>query len=211
MAMRSSAKDSGSINKKLSNFLMAYRNAPHTTTNETPAKLFMGRNLSTWMDLIKPNVQHHVEDVQSKMLEKRHSVERSFEPGQTVAIRDYRWSKPMWTSGTVSSKSGPVSYRVEVAPGVIWRRHVDQLRDSNIRPSIIESEPNVVEQSIPITNRVDLPTQPTSDTDGMDLQPIDEPIAIDSPKVTEKPITPIRRNPKRHAGTPKRFEGFVKH
>jgi hypothetical protein len=32
-----------------------YRNAPHSTTNETPAKLFLGRNLRSRVDLIRPD------------------------------------------------------------------------------------------------------------------------------------------------------------
>ncbi len=33
-----------SLNQKIANFLLMYRNAPHSTTNETPAKMFLGRN-----------------------------------------------------------------------------------------------------------------------------------------------------------------------
>lgn len=39
-----------SLNKKIANFLILYRNAPHSVTNETPAKLFHGRNLRTCLD-----------------------------------------------------------------------------------------------------------------------------------------------------------------
>ena len=35
-----------------------------------------------------------------------------------------------WVSGTVVSHTGPVSYQVETTPGVIWRRHIEQLRDA---------------------------------------------------------------------------------
>ena len=33
---------------------MSYRSKSHTTTSFTPAKLFIGRNISTEIDLIKP-------------------------------------------------------------------------------------------------------------------------------------------------------------
>ncbi|XP_021359610.1 uncharacterized protein K02A2.6-like [Mizuhopecten yessoensis] len=210
MAMRSSAKDHGSINKKLSNFLLAYRYAPHTTTNETQAKLFMGRNLCTRLDLIKPNIQRHVEDAQSRMVEKRHDTKRSFEPGQTVAIRDYRLSKPLWTSGTISSRTGPVSYHIDVAPGVFWRRHLDQLRDSNVEPSSIEYEP-IAKQTLPTADHIVLPeeTTPPTSSDSMAQTTSDSNAC---PNLPEKSTvdTPIRRNPKRNAGTPKKFDGFVK-
>jgi transposase InsO family protein len=50
MMIKSSKKESGSVVKKLSNFLMAYRDAPQCTTNENPANLFMGRNLPSRLD-----------------------------------------------------------------------------------------------------------------------------------------------------------------
>ena len=39
--------DASSVERTLSNFHKAYINTPHATTNETPAKLFYGRNLRT--------------------------------------------------------------------------------------------------------------------------------------------------------------------
>ena len=47
--------ESISPNKKIANFLLMYRNAPRSTTNETPAKLFLGRNLRSRVDLIRPD------------------------------------------------------------------------------------------------------------------------------------------------------------
>ena len=52
-AMKASKKDEGSVQTKLSNFLLAYRNAAHTTTGESPAKLFIGRTLPSRLDLLK--------------------------------------------------------------------------------------------------------------------------------------------------------------
>lgn len=212
MAMRSSAKDPGSINKKLSNFLMAYRNAPHTTTNETPAKLFMGRNLCTRMDLIKPNLQRHVENTQSKMIEKRQVAQRVLEPGQAVAVRDYRSSKPLWTSGTINSQTGPLSYRVEVAPGVLWRRHLDQLR-GNVKPNTMDLESTLKETS-PIPDQVVVPEE-TSQSTSNAVEPTTGVSETDIRKNLPEKSTvnidiPVRRNPKRNARTPKKFDEFVR-
>ena len=132
MSLKTSKKDSCSVAKKLSNFLMAYRNAPHCTTNETPAKLFIGRDLSSRLDLVKPDIRREVEQKQCEMRERRNSALRKFEPGQSVSIRDYRKHHDRWTSGNIVAKTGPVSYTVEVAPGVTWRRHTAQLRASNV-------------------------------------------------------------------------------
>ena len=36
---------------------------------------------------------------------------------------------PKWESGVVVERKGPLSYMVQLDSGVIWRRHIDQLRD----------------------------------------------------------------------------------
>ena len=46
--------------------------------------------------------------------------------GQAVSVRNYR-GKEKWIQGIVRARTGPVSYQVEVAPNVIWKRHIDQL------------------------------------------------------------------------------------
>ncbi|XP_033724581.1 uncharacterized protein K02A2.6-like [Pecten maximus] len=130
-AMKASRRDNGTLTKKLANFLLAYRNSAHATTNESPAKLFLGRKLPSRLDSLLPNVRGRVEGQQSNMTFKRISRLRTFEPGQSVTTCDYRrGSEDKWVSGKILEQTGPVSYRVEVAPGTFWRRHTDQLRDA---------------------------------------------------------------------------------
>ena len=111
---------------------MVYRKAPQCTTNESPAMLFMGRNLPSRLDLMKPDVRRKVEQKKCEVHERRNSVLRKFEPGDSVAVRDYRKNHTQWTSGTLTAQTGPVSYSEEVSPGVAWRRNADQLRSSNV-------------------------------------------------------------------------------
>jgi len=144
-AMKASKKESGTIIKKLSNFLMGYRITKHATTNETPAKLFLGRQLPSRLDLLKPDVQRRVDSSRWKQSELRQTSCRTFSLGDCVAIRDYR-GNDKWTFGYVKNKTGPVSYQVEVSPGVLWRRHVDQLRDTKVPESqdLSDSSPSYV-------------------------------------------------------------------
>lgn len=65
-SLRASKVDQTSLNKRLANFLLTYRNTPHTTTGETPAKLFMGRELCTRLTRLKPSVRETVELQQDK-------------------------------------------------------------------------------------------------------------------------------------------------
>ena len=64
LAMKSASTDGGSLHQKINSFLLQYRNAPHATTNESPAKLFLGRQLRSRLDLIKPNIRDTVEKKQ---------------------------------------------------------------------------------------------------------------------------------------------------
>jgi hypothetical protein len=54
-SMRAMKDENRDINQKIANFLLTYRNTPHSTTNETPAKLLLGRNLRTRLSEINEN------------------------------------------------------------------------------------------------------------------------------------------------------------
>ena len=36
---------------------------------------------------------------------------------------------PKWMSSVVIERKGPLSYTVQLELGLLWRRHIDQLRD----------------------------------------------------------------------------------
>ena len=131
-ALRAALTEKKSISWKLANFLMAYRTTPHATTGETPAMLLMGRNIRTKLDVLKPNIRKRVEDKQQDQeLRSSHSPTRELDVGQTVVARDYRGGKK-WVPGVITAKYGPLSYEVRVAPNTVWRRHVDQLRETAV-------------------------------------------------------------------------------
>ena len=44
----------------LASFLFGYRSTPHTTTGLLPSALFLGWELRTHLDLLKPNCEDHV-------------------------------------------------------------------------------------------------------------------------------------------------------
>lgn len=121
-----------SISEKLTNFLLSYRNAEHSTVGEKRSVLFMGRPLRSRLDLLKPGLHRDISKKQSSQLKKRSPL-RTFNVGQSVLARDYRQGKQKWQPGEVVSKTGPLTYTVQVSPGLIWRRHVDQLLDATTR------------------------------------------------------------------------------
>ena len=55
--------------------------------------------------------------------------------GQSVAVQNYLRNEN-WVSGTVVSRTDPVSYLVETIPGFIWQRHTEQIRDASSTISV---------------------------------------------------------------------------
>ncbi|GFO27254.1 Pol polyprotein [Plakobranchus ocellatus] len=126
-AMKAAKHDEGSMNLKLARFLLAYRNSPHSTTGESPASLMFGRLLRTRLDICTPSIQTHVTGKLQKQ-EQHHSQAspRTFSTGDHVLVRDYRGYE-RWQHGQISSQTGTHNYEIEISPGVIWRRHSDQI------------------------------------------------------------------------------------
>ena len=55
-----------------------------------------------------------------------HSKARVFEAGQSALPRNYYGSEK-WCHGRLVDRTVPISYRIEMRNGVIWRRHADQI------------------------------------------------------------------------------------
>ncbi|XP_016303649.1 uncharacterized protein K02A2.6-like [Sinocyclocheilus anshuiensis] len=122
------SKGSSTLQKRLETFLLTYRNTPHPTTKESPSLLFLGRQLRTRLDALKPSVTAAVRLSQTSQVLWRagRSKQRQFGVGDVVLACDYR-GRERWTSGMVMAQSGPVSYTVDVGASEEWRCHADQL------------------------------------------------------------------------------------
>ena len=142
-ALRSMSESSSSVREKLAKFLMAYRNTPHATTGESPAMLMIKRPLRTRLDLVKPNLNKKMvnkqmeQSIQSAIAKK--SQQRQFIVGDQVLARDYRGNLK-WRSGFVVQQTGPLMYKVQVAPNLIWLRHIDQLLPTCSENTIVEPQ-----------------------------------------------------------------------
>ena len=115
------------LHQCLMTFLLSYRSTPHSTTNVSPASLFLRRELKTCLDLLHPSVEREVARKQaSQELLKAHMREMNI--GQRVLAQNYR-DGPRWVSGTIIQRNSPVTYMVKLKSGVVWKRHIDQLRE----------------------------------------------------------------------------------
>ena len=120
-----------SIQHKINNFLLQYRNCPHATTGNSPAILLMGRSLRCRLDLMKPDIGRRLQNAQNAQIIQRTAHRMlNFEVGQTVLARNYGRGH-RWVTAVVHKQTGPISYVVKVG-NTHWKRHLDQLRSTQL-------------------------------------------------------------------------------
>jgi len=87
------------MKSRIAKVLFTYHNTPHCTTGNSPAKLFLGRQLRTRLDLLKPNTATQIESRQlNQKISHGNSVQsKQFAKGQSVLIRvygqHYKWTR----------------------------------------------------------------------------------------------------------------------
>jgi hypothetical protein len=91
-SMRAMKRDNKILSHKIANFLLNYRNTPHSVTKETPARLFMGRDLRSCLSLVRPSVKDTVMNSQMDTVFQKSRPERSryFKVGDRIIARDYK-------------------------------------------------------------------------------------------------------------------------
>ena len=111
--MKASKYENLSMTHRLQNFLLAYRTTPHSTTNVAPCELFPGGSICTRLDLLKPDLQEHVEAKQAQQKEQHDTHARCpvFGVDQNVMVKN-RHAGPSWIPGKVMQQVGPVTYHV---------------------------------------------------------------------------------------------------
>ena len=115
-ALRAEKQSKKPIDEKINDFLMSYRSTPHTATSFMPAQLFIGRNISTKIDLIKS----------SRLIVKKTFDEneiRSFSSKDNVIVRFFG-GKEHWKNEKILKKLSCKMHFVSV-DGKCYRRHID--------------------------------------------------------------------------------------
>ena len=145
----------GSIPTRVSHFLFAYRNTPHTTTGSSPAELLFNRRPRTRLDLMRPSVGARVQKKQynQKQSHDKSAKPRSFKEQDNVYVRNFGDGES-WIPGTITKLLGPFSFIIELADGRSVRRHIDPRSQQQV-PSHSTSEagwlilPNLDETTTP--------------------------------------------------------------
>lgn len=101
-ALKAMATTDKTLRQNLNVFLQQYRRAPHTTTGQPPALLFLGRNLRTRIDLTRPD-DMHTKMRQKQQMEHMPSF-REFEPEQLVYFLSGNPRMDKWIPGRIITR-----------------------------------------------------------------------------------------------------------
>ena len=157
--------EEGSLETRISRFLFKYRITPLSTTGLTPAEMLMGRKPRSRLDLLHPDIRNRVqnEQMRQKEIHDQHGVDRRLQPGNTVYAREFG-KQEKWCPGVITTKTGPVSYTVQLNDDREVRRHQDQVIQKSPPPvSRTEASPtNSRSTNVPL----EPVAQPASTTEG---------------------------------------------
>lgn len=138
------------IGRVIKKFLLDYRSTKHCTTNESPAKLLMNRELKARFSLLRPpSVKQVISEKQEK---QRHNFtgkcNTEFKKGDKVIIRDYsNPNKKQWADAIIKDIRGPRSFLCTLNNGRNILRHTNQIRlGAETNKSSIPPPPSLTSQ-----------------------------------------------------------------
>ncbi|XP_051165706.1 uncharacterized protein K02A2.6-like [Leptopilina boulardi] len=108
-ALHNQEVSSRNLKVSVSRYLFAYRNTPHCTTGESPAKRFFGRELRNRLDLLRSKRTDLANENQIKFFKGHRDI--SFSKGENVFVRNYKNPmKPSWSSAQIKEVLGDRTY-----------------------------------------------------------------------------------------------------
>ncbi|XP_055633708.1 uncharacterized protein K02A2.6-like [Toxorhynchites rutilus septentrionalis] len=116
------------------------KNAPD---HKAPAELFLGRPITTTLDLLKPRKTPTpaVNSKQNNQFNRHHgTVKREFCTDDLVYAEVHHRNQVSWVPGKVIEKKGSVMYAVLLESGRLIRSHTNQLRQRHLESSSDDTE-----------------------------------------------------------------------
>ena len=121
-------------------------------------------HIRTRLDLIHPDYPSQVlaKQAQQKAQHDRRAQERELFVGQSVMARNMRPGSD-WVPAVVIERLGPLTYLVETTKHLLWKRHIDLLRELKMdsqteTPQSTESNPSDLD--IPLGDTTPIGTPP---------------------------------------------------
>ncbi|KAJ8021906.1 hypothetical protein HOLleu_39239 [Holothuria leucospilota] len=182
------------LHHRIANFLLSYRSTPHSTTNRSPAELFLRRQIKTKLSLLRPNLASQVEgkqESQKQAHDQGRTKVHSFEPGENVMVKNFRGADK-WVPGVVMQRLGPLTYIVLVN-GKNQHVHIDHLitgiSNSNRDKQVPLPEYLTPEGPPPVTESNEPDTLPQESNDSLPPPPPQvnpESTTVDTPRTYPK-------------------------
>ena len=134
--------NTGSLQSQVNDFLFKYCIMPQMTMGISPAQLMMGRQVSSHLDLLLPNVADKVHRSQNlqKQAHDYHASDRQLQIDSLVLAKNHEQGPP-WIPGKILKPSGAVIFLVELTDGTVVCCHIDQLKLNMTNQAQPESEP----------------------------------------------------------------------
>ena len=110
--LKALSTEQGTLQEKLNQFLMQYRKISHDTTRESPASLFLKRNIQTKIDSVIPNIMDIIPNKQNSRKSKIKQF-REFYLNQKAAVRNYT-PEAEWKTGKIIARLGKLHYKIKV-------------------------------------------------------------------------------------------------
>jgi hypothetical protein len=194
------------MHAKVREILFRYRATP-LSNNKTPAEMYLQRNIRIQLDAIRP--MKHIQNTDHAVNSRQLSV------GERVQTRCYIKNQAVWKLGTIIQKFGKLHYQIKLDDGYICKRHINQLRKTEIPKKSVSFAPSTRPRDDEDSTRQQVAAQfpwiglPNVDTslqqpDGRDNQDVPEqPICQDAQKAPAQPeedvqlrrSTRLRRSP----------------
>ncbi|XP_037817836.1 uncharacterized protein K02A2.6-like [Lucilia sericata] len=142
--LKAMSSDSASIQKKVNEILQRYRATP-LNCGKSPAELYFKRRIRIKLDALKP----------TKKIFSPKSIPgvRQIGVGERVQVLHIKNNKTVWKMGNVIRKFGNLHYLVKLDDGYTLKRHIDQLKITNVQKREVHFAPSIDGNNTDSTNR----------------------------------------------------------
>ncbi|XP_073830440.1 uncharacterized protein [Musca autumnalis] len=121
--LKAMENDSTPLWEKVQEILWRYRATP-LARGDTPAKLYLNREIRTKLDVIRPS--------KPEKTSPPSLIVRQINIGDRVQVHWYERGKTIWKFGVITAKWGNLHYEVLLDTGYKLKRHINQIRRSDV-------------------------------------------------------------------------------
>lgn len=153
--------NASNLQKAICNILLTYRKTIHPSTGKSPSCIVFGRQIRSRIDLMIP--KENKLKIENPEVEKT----RKLVVGGRVLVRDYSNKNSKWQFGTIKERLGKLHYVIKLDDGRVWKRHIDQIRVTEVEKSESDITNDIVHDAV--VNRENLFDMPNLETSANEI------------------------------------------